>query len=101
MGISLLVGGVHNGEPSLFETDPGGALFEWNAQVIGKDSEEVRNNLEEEWEEDLSKEDALQLAVDSIQLGEEDVDEKTLDLAYIEEDKGFERLSDDEKEEYL
>ncbi|MFB6076282.1 MAG: archaeal proteasome endopeptidase complex subunit alpha [Candidatus Aenigmatarchaeota archaeon] len=101
MGISFLVGGVHGGEPSLFETDPGGAMFEWKAQVIGRDAEDARKHLEENWEEGMSKEDALQLAVDSIKEGEKEVDVKSLDLASIEEDNGFERISNEDKEEYL
>lgn len=100
MGVSLLVGGVNDKDSSLFETDPGGAMFGWKAQAIGKKSSEVRDFLKKKWKENLTREKALSLAVKALKKAEKDLNEKTLDLAYIEKE-GFERLGNKEKKKHL
>ncbi|UWM55871.1 archaeal proteasome endopeptidase complex subunit alpha [Salinirubellus salinus] len=63
-GVALLVGGVdENGTPRLFETDPSGTPYEWQAVAIGADSEAIQKRLEEEYDEALSLDEGLDLAL--------------------------------------
>jgi proteasome alpha subunit len=63
-GVALLVGGVdEDGSPRLFETDPSGTPYEWQAVAIGADSEAIQKRLEEEYDETLSLDEGLDLAL--------------------------------------
>jgi proteasome alpha subunit len=65
-GVALIVGGIENGEPRLFETDPSGTPYEWQALSIGSDRSDLRDYLEEEYEEGISTEEAVGLALDTL-----------------------------------
>ena len=68
-GAALLVGGVDGGPggtPRLFETDPSGTPYEWRAVAIGGDSAEIRDHLESEYEEELSLDAGLDLALSAL-----------------------------------
>ncbi|ELZ44762.1 proteasome subunit alpha [Halorubrum californiense DSM 19288] len=65
-GVALIVGGVENGEPRLFETDPSGTPYEWQALSIGSDRSDLRDYLEAEYEEGISTEEAVGLALDTL-----------------------------------
>ncbi|WP_435344378.1 archaeal proteasome endopeptidase complex subunit alpha [Haloarchaeobius sp. HRN-SO-5] len=71
-GVALLVGGVEDGEPRLFETDPSGTPYEWKAIAIGGNREEIQRHLEDHYEEDMSLQAAVDLAIESLAVGEED-----------------------------
>ncbi|QSG12915.1 20S proteasome, alpha subunit [Halapricum desulfuricans] len=65
-GVALLVGGVENGEPRLFETDPSGTPYEWQATAIGGGREDIQSHLEDNYEDDLSLEEGVGLALEAI-----------------------------------
>jgi proteasome alpha subunit len=65
-GVALIVGGVDDGEPHLFETDPSGTPYEWRALSIGSDRSDLREYLEAEYEEGLSTDEAVGLALDTL-----------------------------------
>jgi proteasome alpha subunit len=65
-GVALIVGGIENGEPRLFETDPSGTPYEWQALSIGSDRSDLRDYLEAEYEEGISTEEAVGLALDTL-----------------------------------
>ncbi|WP_229113010.1 archaeal proteasome endopeptidase complex subunit alpha [Halapricum desulfuricans] len=65
-GVALLVGGVENGEPRLFETDPSGTPYEWQATAIGGGREDIQSHLEDNYEDDLSLEEGIGLALEAI-----------------------------------
>ena len=65
-GVALIVGGIENGEPHLFETDPSGTPYEWQALSIGSDRSDLRDYLEAEYESGLSTEEAIGLALDTL-----------------------------------
>lgn len=103
-GAALLVGGYVNGTPQLFETDPSGTPYEWQATAIGGNSEEIRSTLEEEYEPEFSTGDATSLAVSVLtdEEGDEDAeaDPESVTLAAIDEN-GYRTLDADEIEQYL
>ncbi|MBI5388958.1 archaeal proteasome endopeptidase complex subunit alpha [Candidatus Woesearchaeota archaeon] len=62
-GVSILIAGVDNGTPKLYETDPTGIYFQYKATIIGEGEGDVEETLHKEYRPDLSLEDALRLAV--------------------------------------
>ena len=61
-GVALIVAGVEDGEPRLFETDPSGTPYEWMALSVGEDRSEIRDYLEERFTEELTLEEGIDLA---------------------------------------
>lgn len=95
-GTALLIAGV-NEEPHIFETDPSGSYWEYKATAIGENSDEVRDILKDKYEEGMSREDAVDLALHAFHVGtEERFNEKSLELAYVSADGEFNKLSESE-----
>ncbi|MBP1922441.1 proteasome alpha subunit [Halorubrum alkaliphilum] len=65
-GVALIVGGIEDGEPRLFETDPSGTPYEWQALSIGSDRSDLRDYLEDKYEAGLSTDEAVGLALDTL-----------------------------------
>jgi len=72
-GVALIVGGIEDGEPRLFETDPSGTPYEWKALSIGANRADVRERLEEGYSDDLTMEEGIELALAALaEAGEDD-----------------------------
>jgi proteasome alpha subunit len=99
LGVSFLFAGFDE-KPSLFETDPGGAIFEWKAQAIGKNTEEVRKVLKDGWKKDMTKEAAIELALNAIKKSEKGISKNDVEIAVISKD-GFKHLKGKERDEIL
>ena len=85
-GVSLLVAGVSDGAPRLFETDPSGALFEYKVTAIGAGKKVVEELMEKEYKDNLPEQDAIKLAVKALKksLGPEDkLSPALLDVMFI------------------
>ena len=65
-GVALLVGGIEGGRPRLFETDPSGTAYEWQATAIGGDGEEIRAYLADEYRADMDLDGGIDLAVEAL-----------------------------------
>ncbi len=65
-GVSLIIGGIENGQPRLFETDPSGTPYEWRALSIGANRGDIRDYLEQEYEEGLSLDGGVELALTAL-----------------------------------
>jgi len=65
-GVALVVGGIENGEPRLFETDPSGTPYEWKALAIGANRADIRTYLEERYDEELTLEEGVELALGAL-----------------------------------
>jgi len=65
-GVALLIGGVENGEPRLFETDPSGTPNEWKALAVGRDRGEIQEHLEEHYEEGADLDTGIDLALEAL-----------------------------------
>ena len=102
-GVALIVGGIENGEPRLFETDPSGTPYEWKALSIGSDRSDLREYLEEQYEEGLSTDEALGLALDALaQTNDEGLTPEGVGVATITvEDGTFTEPSEAELESIL
>jgi len=82
-----------------YQTDPSGTLNQWNAVVIGKGGEDATKNLEEEWEEGMEEDEAIELAVESLKEGEDDLENANVEVAVVSVEDGYQRIEPDELEE--
>ena len=102
-GVALIVGGIEDGEPRLFETDPSGTPYEWQALSIGSDRSDLRDYLEAEYEEGISTEEAVGLALDTLaQSNDGELAPDGVGVATITvDDDGYTERSNDEIESIL
>lgn len=101
-GTALLIGGYDDTGVHLYETDPSGALVSYKAGSIGSGSNTVREVFVEKFEEDMEKEDAIRLGLEALAgASEEELKPDTIEVALLERDQKFARLSPDEVQRYL
>ena len=102
-GVALLIGGLENGEPRLFETDPSGTPYEWKAIAIGSDRSDIQGYLEDGYDESMPLEEAVGLALRALGSVQEDgLDPKSIGAATVDaESEQYIELTNDEVEEYL
>ena len=102
-GVALIIGGIENGEPRLFETDPSGTSSEWQALAIGSGRSEMIDYLEEHYQESMDLQGGIGLALETLAesveggLTPEGIGVATIDV----ESERFEELSDEELDAYL
>ncbi|MEF8800352.1 MAG: archaeal proteasome endopeptidase complex subunit alpha [Halolamina sp.] len=65
-GVSLIIGGVKNGQPRLFESDPSGTPYQWQALSIGANRADIREHLEAEYDEEMTLEEGVDLALSAL-----------------------------------
>jgi proteasome alpha subunit len=102
-GVALLIGGLDDGDPRLFETDPSGTPYEWKAIAIGSDRSDIQSFLEEQYSEDITLEEGVGLALRALgSVREEGMKAKGIGAATIDAESGqYIELTNDEIEEYL
>ncbi|ABR55773.1 archaeal proteasome endopeptidase complex subunit alpha [Methanococcus aeolicus] len=88
-GISLLIAGIDRHNSKLFETDPSGALIEYKATAIGFGRPSAMEILEEKYDENISREEALELALYALS--------KSSNMALLPENIDMAIITDDEK----
>ena len=102
-GVALIIAGIADGEPRLYETDPSGTPYEWQALAIGADRGDIRGYLEENYEEGLGLDEGVGLALEglaSVQDG--GLTPQGIGVATIPvETEQFRELDEDERREYL
>ncbi|MEK6983582.1 MAG: archaeal proteasome endopeptidase complex subunit alpha [Nanoarchaeota archaeon] len=71
-GVSILVAGIDNHTPRLYETDPIGIYFQYRATAIGEGEIEVEEILHNEYKPELTLEEGLKLSLKALKkvLGE-------------------------------
>lgn len=97
-GVALLVGGLANGKPRVFETDPSGAFVGYKAAALGNRADKVRGRLEERFTPEQSLDEALAVAYGALTATPEETRSERYEGAIITQD-GFRRLSEDEIQE--
>ncbi len=80
-GAALLIIGIDDTGKHLFETDPSGAFRELYASSIGSGKKEADEILEKEYTPDISKEDAIALALKIFtKVGDKKIAAETVDM---------------------
>jgi proteasome alpha subunit len=102
-GSALLIGGVTNNACKLFETDPSGALIEYKATAIGSGRTAAMEVFEENYNDDLTLNEAIDLALDAVyEATEGKTTVESVEIAVIDVvDKQYRKLSDEEVAEYV
>jgi len=102
-GARLLIAGVDNGKSYLFETDPSGVVAAYKCQVIGGGAQTAAEFLEHKYEEDLSLDEAILLALGALRLVVEgELTPEKIEMAVIPvKTAEFERPSLQEIAKYL
>jgi len=102
-GVALLVGGVEDGTPRLYETDPSGTPYEWKAVAVGNDRSAIEDYLAEHYEEGMSIDDGLGLALGALaSVGDDGLDPAGLGVATVAvETAQYRELDREEIREHL
>jgi len=82
-GVALLLAGIDEKGPTLYEIDPSSAFYSWRAQAIGRGAIEALKLLKKGWKERLSEEDAIRLALSALKAGEKGLKPMEVELAVI------------------
>ncbi|MFA5357614.1 MAG: archaeal proteasome endopeptidase complex subunit alpha [archaeon] len=94
-GVAFIVGGVDETGPSIFETEPSGALAQYKAVAIGRNKEKAIHFLEKEYREGQALDKAASLAYKAIERSlpeKEKISVERIAFAVID-DNGFRNLS--------
>ncbi|MCL9816169.1 archaeal proteasome endopeptidase complex subunit alpha [Natronocalculus amylovorans] len=98
-GAALLVAGIDNGgTPRLFGADPSGTPNEWKATVIGGGSADIQALLEEEWHDELTVEEGVELAVKALRAANDELLPGEISVATVTDDDGYVDLTAEEIE---
>jgi len=100
-GAALLVGGVEDGEPRLFETDPSGTPHEWQATAIGGNRGDLLEFLEAEYDPELGLDDGVTLALRALLQVVDELSPADVSVATVGVDDGYHDLTAAEKESAL
>lgn len=85
-GISTLVIGFDSpGVPKLYQTDPSGIYHAWKANSIGRSSKTVREFLEKNYQDNMSADETIKLAIRSL-LEVVQSGSKNIEISYMKSD---------------
>jgi proteasome alpha subunit len=102
-GAALLIMGIDDSGKHLYETDPSGAYFGQTAAAIGAAKREVEAYFEKEYQEEMTFDDAIGLALTVIKKTTDNpMTKETVDISYInEKDKKVKKLDKSRLERYM
>ncbi|ERG96515.1 archaeal proteasome endopeptidase complex subunit alpha [Haloquadratum walsbyi] len=102
-GVALLIGGIEDGSPRLYETDPSGTPYEWEAVSIGADRSNLQEHLEENYTNELSLNEGIGLALRTVAISNDDeLTAAGVDVATVATDtEEFIELTNDEISTYI
>jgi proteasome alpha subunit len=101
--VSLLITGIDETGLKLYQTDPTGIFFEYNANAIGEFENEMSEVLHKEYKESMKIEEALSMVIKALaKLIDNDFNPNRLDAAYIKDsDRKIVKLTSQEINKYL
>ncbi|MBW2971610.1 archaeal proteasome endopeptidase complex subunit alpha [Candidatus Woesearchaeota archaeon] len=102
-GVSILVAGIDADGPKLFETDPTGIFFQYNAVVIGEGEEGIEEILHKKYKPALNLQEGLRISVEALkQVLDDKFNAERLDAAFIKtNDRKFVKVDKKELERVL
>ncbi|KAF9977513.1 Proteasome subunit alpha type-4 [Actinomortierella ambigua] len=100
-GISTLIMGFDSDKvPKLYQTDPSGVYSAWKANSIGRSSKTVREFLEKNYKEDMTRDETIKLAIKSL-LEVVQTGAKNIEIAVMGGDAKIQRLELSEVEKVV
>ncbi|PSP93073.1 proteasome endopeptidase complex, archaeal, alpha subunit [Halobacteriales archaeon QS_4_62_28] len=102
-GVALIVGGIADGEPRLYETDPSGTPYEWKALSVGADRADTRAYLEEHYAGDLDLDGGIALALEALaSVSDDELTPESVGVATVDvETERFRELTDEKTQAHL
>jgi len=102
-GVALIIAGIADGEPRLYETDPSGTPYEWKALAVGADRGDIREYLEDHYDEEMDLDAGVGLALEALaSVNDDELRPEGIGVATIDvETERFHELTDEEKESHL
>ena len=102
-GVALIIAGIEDGEPRLYETDPSGTPYEWKALAVGADRNAIREYLEDNYTDKMDLDGGIGLAFEALaSVTDEGLTPEGTGVATIDvETEQFAELSHDEKADHL
>jgi len=92
-GTAMLIGGIDNSGPHLYETDPSGALMAYKAGGIGAGRNEVMEIFEKEYKDNMTQNQAITLGLKGLSAANENnLKADVIEIALINASKGFHTL---------
>ena len=97
-GVALLIAGHDDLKGhQLFFSDPSGTFVQYKAKAIGAGSEGAQSTLSESYNEDMTLEEAEELALSTLkQVMEEKISTENVELARVTEEKGYHSATTEE-----
>ena len=102
-GVALIIGGVDDGGPHLFMTEPSGQYLGYMARAVGIGEGVANDFLERNYKPEMSIDEAIILAIQSLlKTSEKGLTADSLEIGYVDaKDRKFKKLSHSEIEGYL
>ena len=101
-GISVLISGVFDKKPYLYQIDPSGAYFGWKATVIGRNATNIKNFIEKRYNPDMEIDDAIHIGLLTLRENfEGELTEKNVEIGVVGVDGGFRVLKQSDIKDYL
>ncbi len=102
-GVALIIGGIEDGEPRLYETDPSGTPYEWKALAVGGNRSEIEDYLKEHYTEEMDLEAGVGLALSALaSVNDEGLRPEGIGVATVDvESEQYRELPEDEVESHL
>ena len=102
-GISLILGGITEGDARIYETDPSGAIVEYKATAIGFGRERALELFEEKYDDELGIDEAIDLAIEGLFVATDGkVADDSVEISIIDkETEKYRKLSAEEIEVYV
>jgi 20S proteasome subunit alpha 5 len=83
-GVALLVGGIDESGPCLYQTDPTGTMIKYEARGIGPAEESIKLELESSYKPEMALKEAEKLALSCLKKNmEEDINKFNVELVTI------------------
>lgn len=96
-GTALLLAGVDDSGPHLFETDPSGAMIEYRASAVGSGRPAAMEALEEGYEDGMDLDGAIDLGFTALQAAtDNNTNAEALEVAVVSIDGKFRVLDGDD-----
>merc|ERR1712190_455171 len=94
--------GFDDNGPQLFQVDPSGSYFRWEASAIGKNHVNAKAFLEKRFTEEVELEDAIHTAILTLKEGfEEAITAENIEIGVVGDDRKFRVLTPAEVQDYL
>jgi len=101
-GTALLVAGVDENVPHLFETDPSGALMEYKASSVGSGRNQAMEVFEEKFKDGMGQEDAVLLGLQALYKATDGkLNADAIEVGVVSTKENFRKLSPDEVRKFV